>query len=113
MGMAVHSELGDAGFDLWNEWSKSAESYSERSAKDAWRSFKPGGAVGIGTLFYEAKQRGFKLNGAAKTVDAGEWERLRLERESRRRVAAEKEQRAAEAAAALAREIYDAAAPAR
>ena len=34
MGMAVKSELGDAGFGLWNEWSQTDETYNERDATD-------------------------------------------------------------------------------
>ena len=85
MGMAVRSELGDAGFDIWNEWSQSSYNYSERAAKSAWKSFKDGGGVAIGSLFYEAKQRGFKLNGHGKQSDPAEWERIRKEREERQR----------------------------
>ena len=41
MGMAVKSELGEDGFDLWDEWSQGDESYREATAKAAWRSISP------------------------------------------------------------------------
>lgn len=62
LGMAVKSELGDAGFDVWDGWSQRAESYDPRDAKDVWRSIKSG-KVSIGTLYYEAKAHGW-VNGS-------------------------------------------------
>ena len=38
MGMAVKSELDDAGFVLWDSWSKKAGNYKERDAMAVWRS---------------------------------------------------------------------------
>jgi putative DNA primase/helicase len=112
MGMAVKSELGDAGFDVWDSWSKGAHNYRERDATAQWRSFKETGGIGVGTLFYEAQQRGFKLNGHGKPIGAEELARLRAEREARLKEAEESERRANDRAAKLAAEIYDAAAPA-
>jgi putative DNA primase/helicase len=60
MGMAVKSELGENGFDLWDAWSQGADSYRERDARDVWRSIDPSGGIGLGTLFYEAKQSGWR-----------------------------------------------------
>ena len=52
MGMAVKSELGEDGFWIWDGWSRSAENYSDRDAKEVWRSIKPTGKVTVGTLIY-------------------------------------------------------------
>ena len=60
MAMAVKSELGDDGFDLWDAWSQQAESYNKRDARHAWVSIEADGKVAIGTLFYEAGQRGYQ-----------------------------------------------------
>jgi putative DNA primase/helicase len=109
MGMAVKSELGDAGFDVWNDWSQSAENYKERDAKSVWKSIKEGGRITIGTLLYEAKQRGFKLNGHGKEYTAEEWERLRKERDERQRIEAERKAKEEQAASVLAEQIYSAA----
>ena len=38
MAMAVKSELGEDGFDVWNRWSRGADSYCERDARAVWRS---------------------------------------------------------------------------
>lgn len=53
-GMALKSELGDAGFDVWDSWSARGRGYVERDMMPKWNSFK-GGSIGIGTLFYHAK----------------------------------------------------------
>lgn len=66
MGMAIQSELGDAGFDLWDEWSSQDATYNLRAAKTVWKSFKPGGGIGVGTLFFEAQQHGFQFDGASQ-----------------------------------------------
>ncbi|MEJ1341049.1 MAG: PriCT-2 domain-containing protein [Candidatus Sedimenticola sp. (ex Thyasira tokunagai)] len=58
VGMAIKSELGDAGFSLWDGWSQSAGNYSERAARDVWCSFKDG-SIKIATLFHLAKENGW------------------------------------------------------
>ena len=50
MAMAVKSELGDDGFALWDEWAQTADNYTERAARDVWRSIKPGGKITAGSL---------------------------------------------------------------
>ena len=59
IGMAIKSELGDSGYDLWDDWSQQSASYKTNDARDVWRSIKPSGGVTIGTLFHEAKTRGW------------------------------------------------------
>ena len=61
-GMAIKAELGDAGFDAWDRWSATADTYRARDAAASWRSFKASGGVGIGTLFHTAKQYGYQCN---------------------------------------------------
>jgi putative DNA primase/helicase len=56
--MAIKTELGDAGFDIWNCWSQTADNYRERDARDVWKSFR-GGGVSLGTLFYYARLSGW------------------------------------------------------
>jgi len=53
-GMALKSELGDAGFDIWDSWSARGRGYVERDMMPKWNSFK-GGSISIGTLFYHSK----------------------------------------------------------
>jgi len=94
MGMAVKSELGEHGFDTWDTWGQSSDSYNATDSKTVWRSIRPDGKVGIGSLFHEAKQRGWQDDGRRHTLTAAEIE-------ERRRAAAE---RAAADAAEIERE---------
>ncbi len=60
IGMALHADLGDEGFALWDAWSARSDKYpGSEGLRGHWRSFKPG-AVKIGTLFHLAKQAGWK-----------------------------------------------------
>ena len=99
MGMAIKSELGDAGFDLWEAWSQQDESFDAKAARDVWKSIRGNGKVTIGTLFHEAKAHGWRDDG---TYPAPTPEALA----ERQRVAAE---RAAQEDADTARERADAA----
>lgn len=63
MGMAIKSELGDTGFDVWEGWSQQDESFDTQAARDVWKSIRAGGKVTIGTLFHEAKQHGWRDDG--------------------------------------------------
>lgn len=57
-GMAAHAAgLGFADFD---SWSAGADCYKDRAARDTWRSFKPGGGIGAGTLFRMAADHGWR-----------------------------------------------------
>jgi len=111
MAMAVHSELGDAGFSIWDEWSQGADCYKPKEARATWRSVKPG-RVKIGTLIYEAKQRGYLPNGDASRMDDEATRLYIAERADRERREAEAAKQAQERAAKLAEEIYRAAKPA-
>ena len=60
MGMAVKSELGEAGFEVWNTWSQSSMAYRANDAHTVWQSIKPEGGVTIATLFHDAKVHGWQ-----------------------------------------------------
>ena len=57
VGMAIHAELGDAGFEMWDAWSRQAASYKAADAKSVWRGFKREGGIRIGTLYHLAGAR--------------------------------------------------------
>ena len=97
VGMAIKSELADAGFDLWEAWSLQAESFNTKDARDVWKSIRAGGKVTIGTLFYEAKANGWRDDGMHQKPTP---EELAV----RRRIASE---RAAKEEAEIARERAD------
>ncbi len=83
MAMAVKSELGEAGFDVWEEWSQQDESFDTKAARDVWKSIRDNGKVKIGTLFHEAKAHGWSDDGTYQKPTPDELE-------ARRRDAAER-----------------------
>ena len=97
MGMAVKSELGDTGFDLWEAWSQQADSFNGKDARDVWKSIRAGGKVTLGTLFHEAKANGWRDDGMHQKPTPEELA-------ERRRIAAE---RATQEEAEIARERAD------
>lgn len=60
IGMALRSELGEGGFDLWDAWSSRSERYPGAAVLQShWKSFTRD-AVKAGTIFRLAKQAGWK-----------------------------------------------------
>ena len=97
MGMAIKSEVGDAGFDIWDAWSQQEDSYDPRDARDVWKSIRGNGKVTAGTLFHEAKANGWRDDGTCPKPTPEELA-------ERRRIAAE---RAAKEEAEIVRERAD------
>lgn len=63
-GMAIKSEFGESGFDVWDSWSQGDSRYRDKEARARWKSFKGGsarGSVSIGTVLHWAFERGFEL----------------------------------------------------
>lgn len=52
------SELGQAGFVLWDTWSQKSDKYTPAGATAKWRSFKPG-AIQLESIFFEAQRIGW------------------------------------------------------
>ncbi len=90
MGMAIKSELGDEGFELWDEWSRQDDSHDPRSARDVWRSISENGKVGPGTLFHKAKSNGWSDDGA-RWVPSPEEQAMRQQEADRRAAQGEAE----------------------
>lgn len=103
MGMAIKAELGEHGFDTWDAWGQTADNYSATDSKTVWRSIRPDGKVGIGSLFHEAKQQGWQDDGRRHTLTPSEIaERQRAAAERAAADAAEIERERAETAAKAA-----------
>ena len=110
IGMALKaSDLSDAdAFGLFDEWSQAGETYKAAAVRETWRSIKPGGGITLGTLFHEAKARGFDLaahlakSGVQTPVPPATSEEIKARRQARReRETREREERdAAQHAAA-------------
>lgn len=62
MAMAIKSEFPDAaGYELFEQWSATADGHDAKATRSTWQSVKPRGGVTIGTLLHLAKQSGFVL----------------------------------------------------
>lgn len=68
MGMAVKSELGESGKQLWLDWSSNGSTFKLKDALAQWKSINAIGNIRIGTLIHEAKKYGFKLEKDAPKV---------------------------------------------
>lgn len=91
VGAAIKDELGENGFDLWDEWSRRGDNYSARDAKATWKSLKPG-IWHIETVWKMARQNGWKPDKLYTPPSAEETARRKAESEARRQ-AAEAERR--------------------
>lgn len=92
VGMAVKSELGNDGFDLWDRWSQSSDRYKKQSAMAVWRSIRPEGGITSRTLYRLAREHGWKGEGPTSPPPrrtAQDLEQVRKD-EARRRKAAQK-----------------------
>jgi P4 family phage/plasmid primase-like protien len=100
IGMALKAELGEPGFDVWDQWSRRADNYSQRDARDTWRSIKATGGVTIATLIHMAKENGYRPDAQPRQIDPVAAAARRAQREAdAQREQAELEQRQARAAA--------------
>ena len=101
MGAAIKSELGEAGFSLWDAWSRQSDRYREASARATWRALRPTGrdgrAITVGSLYHLAKEYGWAGEAPVKTAPSAEEKRQRAE--AKRREAEERKRREAAAAA--------------
>jgi putative DNA primase/helicase len=59
MAMAIKSEFGEEGFDMWDAWSSTDPSYKPADAKAVWKSANATKTT-IASLFFEAKKYGYK-----------------------------------------------------
>lgn len=109
--MAIKSEFGESGFDIWDEWGSSAESYKASDARSVWRSVKTNGKTTIASLFWDAKQAGWKDDSTYKRPSAEEVEQRRQLRAKRDAEAAAQEAAMHEAVAEKAQALWNAAAP--
>lgn len=106
MGMAVKSELGDAGLQIWDEWSQTADNYNKASARAVWKSFK-GSGVSIASLFHEAKYNGWRDDAAYVPPTREQLEEKARAAAERHTQEAKERARAAQAAARKAEWILD------
>jgi putative DNA primase/helicase len=59
IGMALKGALGDEGYAIFAEWSALSSKNNPNITDRKWRSFKPS-KIGVGTIFYMAREKGWK-----------------------------------------------------
>lgn len=89
IGAAVKDELGEDGFELWDEWSRHSENYKSNDAKAVWKSLKQG-HIHIGTLFYHARKNGYRPNKPYTPPSAEELAKRAAETQEKQRAEAER-----------------------
>jgi len=120
MGFALVDEFGEAGRDVWMDWSSRAANFNESDARTRWKSLARQTSVGggkpitIATLIYEAKRCGWKADPSSDYVKmtADEERRRAAERQAARAERQRAEEEDYAAAAVRADAIWAAAGPA-
>ena len=111
VGAAVKDELGENGYDLWDEWSQRADSYSARDAKSTWKSLKPG-MWHIETVWKLARQNGWQPTKPYTPPSAEELERRKAESEAERLAAERERQQTQQKVKITAQKIWQSSRPA-
>lgn len=60
VGMAIQSEFGEEGWQIFDDWSSKAKNYDAKENRSRWQSFAPGGGITIATLFGTARNNGWR-----------------------------------------------------
>ena len=105
VGAAVKDELGENGYDLWDEWSQRADNYDNRAAKSTWKSLKPG-SFSIGTVWKLARQNGWQPAKPYTPPSAEEQARRKAESEIRRQAAEQERQQTQQRVKGTAQKIW-------
>lgn len=111
VGAAVKDELGENGYDLWDEWSQRADNYDNRAAKSTWKSLKPG-SFSIGTVWKLARQNGWQPAKPYTPPSAEEQARRKAESEARRQAAEQERQQTQQRVKGTAQKIWNSSRPA-
>ena len=82
----LKNELGEGGRDLAREWSQGGSSFKLSDFDDTWRSVKPGVGIGIGTVFFMAKEAGWTDTTPRPKLTA---EQIKARRQAQERAAKE------------------------
>lgn len=110
-GMCLKSEFGDAGFDMWDEWSSRSDRYNAYAARSTWKSIKETGGRTIASLFHFAKEAGWKDSSGYKKPSPEELAKRKAAADAREAQALEQEAKQHAEVALLAQAVWDAAKP--
>lgn len=111
MGAAIKTELGEDGFELWDEWSKNSDNYQASAAKATWRSLKPG-FITLASLVYEAREGGYRPDKPYQPPSIEELAERKRKQDLAQQRAIEQREQEVERAASLAGQRWAQAQPA-
>lgn len=100
----IYSDAGEAGRDLWDEWRGDR---GRDDAESTWRSARKDGDLQIGTLFYDAKAKGWQPSKPYTPPTLEQRAALAAERKAAIEAAAEIERQQREAAKAKAARMWN------
>lgn len=60
VGMGLQDHYGDAGWQVWDRWSQTADNYDPKAARTAWRSFRSKKGITIATVLKLAADHGYR-----------------------------------------------------
>ena len=86
IAFALYDGYGEAGRTVFDEWYQSHDRYDVNESSDIWNSSRKGGGIKLGTLFYEAKQRGWMPE--AKERGKPDWEQVVATKKTREEASA-------------------------
>ncbi|MBO7381212.1 MAG: PriCT-2 domain-containing protein, partial [Neisseriaceae bacterium] len=109
VGTALKTEFGETGFNLFDDWSQTAQNYKSKDAKDAWRSFRIGKS-NIGYIINQAKQNGW-VREKQQPMNANEMAERQRRNEAIAKQAENQRIKAQKAAAEYAQNIWNKAKP--
>jgi hypothetical protein len=63
IGAAIYAALGDAGYAVFDEWSRESSKYEPRGCERKWRECAKMRSIGVETIFWYANQhdRGWRI----------------------------------------------------
>lgn len=112
MAFCTRDGLGEAGKDVWMDWSRSAgDKFNLADAEAVWKSAKAGGKMKAATLFYRARHEGWYDDSKPVEIDPAELKRREEERRRLEAEAAAEQEEIHAVAATKAKEIWFAGSP--
>ncbi|MDO4997332.1 MAG: LPD7 domain-containing protein [Neisseria sp.] len=105
IGAALKDELGENGFEIWDDWSRQADNYNARDAKTTWKSLKVG-IWHIESVWKMARQNGWKPSKPFVQLSEAEQAKRKAESDAKRQVAELAQQQAKMKAKRTAQTIW-------
>ena len=84
VGSALKTHLGDAGFELWDGWSRTSHKYNSQRSQSTWNSLQKG-RITIGTVYYMAREHGWNHSDYDEPVGPPVMDVEEIQRERRHR----------------------------